>query len=389
MINKLEIENFRQFTKIKLEGFKRLNFIIGDNGSGKSSVLEAIYLANSLGEPRALLDINKIRHVSNIEYAFYCYNVHNLQINEPIILAKDNDDVYQRFAITIKKGKSFTYDTAFDRDNLVNVKSSTEYKVNYDIEMLNKKTNDSENASLNINTFFHNCVSDFASDDLKQFKDFEVLNHSSDHYTNYNDKTLYLSTDHHAKHIIEMFKKVMIMGQKDFFISLLKHVNPYIENIYICDSSLTKIDINNDILDGSIFIKYDNNKNPYPFDLLNENFKLYFYFIASILVNEYDVLLSDNVSSYLDSQIKVSSIETLFELMQNERYVNTQIFITTRDKEFAKLVCKILQKDAYKKLADDVCFTTIRETKNSHEIRRYGVDEINLYAIDNIKDYFD
>jgi predicted ATPase len=45
MIESLEIENFRPFRKLELSGLKRVNIIVGDNGSGKTAFLEAIFLA--------------------------------------------------------------------------------------------------------------------------------------------------------------------------------------------------------------------------------------------------------------------------------------------------------------------------------------------------------
>lgn len=45
MIRAISIRNFRCFESAKLEGCARLNVIVGDNGSGKTALLEAIFLA--------------------------------------------------------------------------------------------------------------------------------------------------------------------------------------------------------------------------------------------------------------------------------------------------------------------------------------------------------
>ena len=47
MINNIKIENFRQFDKLEINDFKRVNFIVGQNGSGKTTVLEALYWASN------------------------------------------------------------------------------------------------------------------------------------------------------------------------------------------------------------------------------------------------------------------------------------------------------------------------------------------------------
>lgn len=49
MIESLEIENFRGYEKLELKNFKQINLLVGDNGTGKTSFLEAIFLAAGRG----------------------------------------------------------------------------------------------------------------------------------------------------------------------------------------------------------------------------------------------------------------------------------------------------------------------------------------------------
>jgi ABC-type branched-subunit amino acid transport system ATPase component len=57
MLRDLTIENYRLFRELTLEPIARVNLIVGPNNSGKSSLLEAIYLLASEGTPASLLDI--------------------------------------------------------------------------------------------------------------------------------------------------------------------------------------------------------------------------------------------------------------------------------------------------------------------------------------------
>lgn len=45
-ITKLELTNFRNYKKLKLNNFKQKNIIVGSNGVGKTSILEAIYVGS-------------------------------------------------------------------------------------------------------------------------------------------------------------------------------------------------------------------------------------------------------------------------------------------------------------------------------------------------------
>ncbi len=48
MIHEIEIENFRCFKRLNIFNCARINVIVGDNGAGKTSLLEALF--SSVGE---------------------------------------------------------------------------------------------------------------------------------------------------------------------------------------------------------------------------------------------------------------------------------------------------------------------------------------------------
>jgi AAA domain/AAA domain, putative AbiEii toxin, Type IV TA system len=44
MVDSITIRNFRSFNDVTIDGCRRINIIVGDNGSGKTSLLEALFL---------------------------------------------------------------------------------------------------------------------------------------------------------------------------------------------------------------------------------------------------------------------------------------------------------------------------------------------------------
>ena len=75
-LNSIELENFRKFPALKLELSKDFNLLIGDNGAGKTSILEALSVAAStwfLKIPRISArnirtgDIRRVVHDSHVE----------------------------------------------------------------------------------------------------------------------------------------------------------------------------------------------------------------------------------------------------------------------------------------------------------------------------------
>jgi ABC-type lipoprotein export system ATPase subunit len=49
MITRLKVQNFRCFDNLTIEGLKRFNLIVGDSGSGKTALLETLFLISSGG----------------------------------------------------------------------------------------------------------------------------------------------------------------------------------------------------------------------------------------------------------------------------------------------------------------------------------------------------
>jgi len=61
MITAIEIENFRGIAKGTVSGLKPLTALVGANNSGKSTILEALYVLACQGHPAAWLEVIKVR----------------------------------------------------------------------------------------------------------------------------------------------------------------------------------------------------------------------------------------------------------------------------------------------------------------------------------------
>lgn len=68
MLNNLHIKNFRCFEDLQIESLGRVNLIVGKNNSGKSSLLEAVYLYANGGNTWAIADILSKRHEFYLDY---------------------------------------------------------------------------------------------------------------------------------------------------------------------------------------------------------------------------------------------------------------------------------------------------------------------------------
>jgi len=70
MIDRLIVENFRCFKHLELNNLARVNVVGGQNASGKTALLESLFLA-AAGNPEILIRMRQFRGYSEGQIGFY------------------------------------------------------------------------------------------------------------------------------------------------------------------------------------------------------------------------------------------------------------------------------------------------------------------------------
>jgi energy-coupling factor transporter ATP-binding protein EcfA2 len=98
MIRSIEIENFRCYRALKIENCAKLNVVVGDNGSGKTALLEAVFLALAASAEVSVrfrqqrgLDGLLGGTVKRIEDGLWGDLFHNYDWNRPIVIRLEGD----------------------------------------------------------------------------------------------------------------------------------------------------------------------------------------------------------------------------------------------------------------------------------------------------------
>ena len=66
MFKQIEIKNFRGIKELKVENLKKFNVFVGDNGSGKTSILDAVYISINPNNPNLSSKTNVFRGINEI-----------------------------------------------------------------------------------------------------------------------------------------------------------------------------------------------------------------------------------------------------------------------------------------------------------------------------------
>jgi AAA domain, putative AbiEii toxin, Type IV TA system/AAA ATPase domain len=113
MISSIQIDGYRGFEHFEMGGLGRLNLLVGTNNSGKTSVLEALYLLTSQGDPLALWNLlwrrgerlpgsTQSQSELDVCHLFYGHEVH---IGSKFTLSATNESPSRRVAFTIAEFK--------------------------------------------------------------------------------------------------------------------------------------------------------------------------------------------------------------------------------------------------------------------------------------------
>jgi hypothetical protein len=105
MIKSLSIKNFRCFKEARIEGLRRVNIVVGRNATGKTVLLESLFLAAG-GSPLVVLKLRAMRGMGdNVQIAnttltrlwedlFYGFNIHLPIEIDSIGTAQDSNSVF-------------------------------------------------------------------------------------------------------------------------------------------------------------------------------------------------------------------------------------------------------------------------------------------------------
>ncbi|MCX7366783.1 MAG: AAA family ATPase [Alphaproteobacteria bacterium] len=104
MITSVEVRNYRSFESTKIDGLQRINLIVGDNGSGKTALLEAIFLAAG-PSPEIALRMRLWRGMENqqfmgthaqIDRAVWADLFHRFNVSEPAFIGLKGSAAHTR-----------------------------------------------------------------------------------------------------------------------------------------------------------------------------------------------------------------------------------------------------------------------------------------------------
>ena len=314
MFHSLSIENFRGISKLALDQLGRVNVLVGDNGIGKSTILDALFAIIDPNDPELFLRTNLFRRVQQINEDFWKSFFKNFESQKGFTL-KAASETERTIKVTPK---------IFKEGSLKNVQLGAGQKLPKIGSIIGLEVEFSEQAKTYRSSIAFLEIGGRPQVDIKG--DVSFQNKLAVHYLN--DETFF-----QQQNIIETFDKVAKARQKGRLIELLQKFVPTIKNLELGKNAV--------MVDDSAFEATLVNANIY-----GNGFLRALQIACQAITGETQILLIDEVENGLYVKKQKAVWETILDLVKDSK---KQFFLTTHSYEMVQSLQQVAQA---KKQAD-------------------------------------
>ena len=335
----IEISNFKGIKKLKIDNFNLINVFFGNNGSGKTSILETLFLACDPTNPMLLINITHMRRYSIAQMDDLIYYFYNMNPeNNSIKIVFNNED---NCSIEINLKDNITKVSNLDTKNYFKKCINYVYKTHKKHEEpINNESNlFAYNSNQQISQNYQGINVDFMTFEIEGNKKIDQIRSEFQDLKTANQTGIYISQIKKNKEI----KKL---------ITFLNKFEPNIKDI--------------EVINNTVFFDIEGYPKLLPPNLCGDGILKYINIISSILANNNSVLFIDEI----ENGLHYSKIKELWSIIfQSAIEFNVQIFITTHNIEILTYLSKIFEEnEIFKKKG--VCF---KVSKIQEETKVYTI----------------
>ena len=352
MLQKLIIKNFRCFQDFELQQLGRINLLVGENNSGKTSILEAINLLYSGGDLRPLTTLmanrgefswhrEKIGIVQTKFAISHLFHNHNINLSSSFsILGITEKQAEIKFNTYLQEEKNNS-----DIDKLIDL-----YDRAIDLYL------DTENL-YNTNIYFLIHWSNQGNSKNKKYKlvydgDFWILPNRSQVFNreidnNLKTKLQFISSSSlKTQKTIDLFNQIVLTPEEEFIYQALRNIEPNLERIAPIISEPRS---RNENFHGGFVVKLSNMEQRIPIGSMGDGIWRILGLTLALVSAKNGVLLVDEI----DTGLHYSTLEDMWKLIwETAKKLNVQVFATTHNSD---------------------CWTSLASLANREDVEEEGI----------------
>lgn len=341
MIKKLVIENFRLFDYLEINDLKRINLFVGENNSGKSTIIESLFLNIGATNAELPLRINAFRNYNRIDDITFRSFFRNFDIEKPIrintYLKKPTQ--YRNLSISPlfsqqKTEKVIQIDKILAEEH-TSITSS-------EIEGLNYKLEIKETTKGNYKSYL--------SKIRKNGSGFLL-----DQPVNYEEKIrgIFLAPRTFPRENAKRLGKMQFEKRTNDIVIILKEIEPDLKSIILLDNNFIFADIGY--------------KNLIPVSLMGDGINRILSIVLALSENRNGIVLIDEIENGFHYKSQRVLWKAIFQAAVK---FNVQIFATTHSWENIKTFIKTTKELSN----NDIMLYRVESHQNKYRVVEYNYD---------------
>ncbi|MBO1348850.1 MAG: AAA family ATPase [Hormoscilla sp. GUM202] len=347
MLRDLTIQNYRCFQEFQIDDLARVNLIVGGNNTGKTSLLEAIYLYVTQNHPSSLVSLLENRgEISRLD-------------SSPVNLKYQISDLFYGQAI-ITPDKAIAIDSIPDKSPAVTIKIvrdlqeiiSEQAKIfsTYKIRFLAGENtvwelDVIESGAVKFNSAYRSTMLELGRDDLTA-------------------NSILIPTDNlSAINLNKWWDAITLTPKEEKVVKALQIIEPKAERINFTSS---------DTANKKILLKLRGASHPITLSSMGDGMRRLLMLAMATVTVENGVLLVDEIDTGLHYQTQTDMWRLILETGQQ---LNVQVFATTHSWD-----CICAFQEALEQLEDNSVGKLFRLSRRDDTIKpvAYTADELNI-----------
>ena len=359
-LSELEIENYRGIESLKIDKIKQVNLIVGKNNSGKTSILEAIFLLMGMSDSQLALNVHNFRSLRLTNNQDFSYLFPQFDFSkEPLIKGSLDSETrtlkltpsYEKILPEMTNGKAKNQELSSIPTEVSVSSSSNTYKT---IEGLTFNFKENDKATYKKDTVF-------LDRGIPYFKPREFSYKEKAQASFINSRTI-------QNNVAKQLDTLTASKNLEPIINSLKEIEPKLTDIRIQSNGLILVDIG--------FSKYS------PLNIIGDGIIGILSILAAISERKNSILLIDEI----ENGLHYSSLATLWKaVFKAAKANNVQLFITTHSYECVRAFDEIYKSSDG--LKDDFIslFRINKHKEGKHRITPYSAELLSTATEENFE----
>lgn len=292
MLRNLTIQNYRCFENFHMDGLERVNLFVGNNNSGKTSLLEAIYLFVEQNKYHALIDVL----LSREEIIEDTYN--------------NRQTLGSKTYIHIEPIKHIFYNHKFASG--YDIRMSSNIINNISANLLISRAHQ----SLYVSNWVDNKPEKKQSISIPLIKN-NILELNDNTFSYYSNNNIYLSKNKETTEQLVIFWDNIYLTKKE---------NKVVESLQILEPKIERIGFFKQGFYNIVRLKFSGQEHPIPLTSMGEGMYRILVLAMSLVTAENGVLLVDEIETGLHYEAQTDMWRLILETAKE---LNVQVFATT------------------------------------------------------------